>query len=373
MVDEHVAQRVRGARERHVAGGVVGLALGAELAAVLADDALAAHDDHVLLQLVELADPLDEGRDPHRDLGHEDDVGLPVGGAEGDVARVAAHHLDDPDAAVALGGRPHALQPLDRVEDRGGVARGHVVDHAVELEPAERAAELVAVARGLGAGDPLPLVGLVAVVEAEVVVDRLGGEDDGEELGEGLEAAQRAVAAHADQAVDLELLQPVGDLGDRLLVVRVHERARGADDGAAAGGVELRDLGEERVEVDVGDARVQQGRVALDEAVDLHAPLVGAHHRAVDRRVERRRVAAGRQDADTLHELLTPPSFEPNPDCTAIDPAMARHGRDACIRPGLLMPRARARPLRPGAAGRTPGPRRRRSPTRRPTPRRGRR
>ena len=110
VVDQHVAQGVGGARERHVAGRVVGLALGAELAAVLADDALAAHDDHVLLQLVELADALDEGGDAHRDLGHEDDVGLAVGGAEGDVARVAAHHLDDPDAAVALGGRAHALQ-----------------------------------------------------------------------------------------------------------------------------------------------------------------------------------------------------------------------------------------------------------------------
>ena len=313
VVDEHVAERVRGAREGDVAGGVVGLALRAELAAVLAHDALAADDDHVLLQLVELAHALDEGGNAHRDLGDEDDVGLPVRGAEGDVARVPAHDLDDRDAAVALRGGAHALEALDRVEDRGGVARGDVVDHAVELEAGERAAELVAVAGGLRARHPLPLVRLVAVVEAEVVVDRLRGEDHGEELGERLQAVQRPVPAHADEAVDLELLQPVGDLRDRLRVVRVHERARGADDGAAPRGVELGDLGEERVEVDVGDAGVQEGRVALDEAVDLHAPLVRPHHGAVDRRVERRRVAAGRQDADPLHGAVT---LRPD-DCTA--------------------------------------------------------
>ena len=180
------------------------VALGAQLLAVLVHDPLAADDDHVLLQLVELPHPLDERRDAQRDLGDQDDVGLAVGRAEGDVAGVPAHDLDDGDAAVALGRGADALHALDGDEHGRGVARGHVVDHALELEAGPRAAALVAVAGRLGAGHALPLVGLVPVVQAQVVVDGLGREHGGEELGEGLQAVQRAVAADADEAVDLE-------------------------------------------------------------------------------------------------------------------------------------------------------------------------
>ena len=279
------------------------LALRAELAAVLAHDALAADDDHVLLQLVQLAHALDERGDLHRHLGHEDDVRLAVGRGERDVPGVAAHHLDDADAPVALGRGAHALDALDGHVHGGRVAGRHVVDHAPEVERGERAAEPVGVAGRPGRGHALPLVRLVAVVEAEVVVDRLRGEDDGESLGEGLEAVQRAVAADADEAVDLQVREAGGDLLDRLAVLGVDERARGADHRAAARGVELGDLGEEGVEVDVGDARVEQRRVALDEPVHLDAPLVRTHHRAVHRGVEGRRVAAGGEDADPLHAV----------------------------------------------------------------------
>ena len=102
--------------------GSVDRRLGAELDALLVHDALAADDDDVLLQVVEVPDALDEQLDVERMLGHEDDVGLAVGGAERDVAGVPAHDLDDGDAPMALGGRADALDALRRHEDRGGIA-----------------------------------------------------------------------------------------------------------------------------------------------------------------------------------------------------------------------------------------------------------
>ena len=106
------AQRFRRAGQRDVARRVGGRRLGAELDALLVDDALAADDDDVLLQVVEVLDPLDEQFDVERMLGHQDDVRLAVGGAERDVAGVPAHHLDDGDAAVAFGGGADALDAL---------------------------------------------------------------------------------------------------------------------------------------------------------------------------------------------------------------------------------------------------------------------
>ena len=65
-----------------------------------------------------------------RVLGHEHDVRPAVRGAEGDVAGVAAHDLDDGDAAVALRRRADALDAAGGDEDGRGVAGRDVVDDA---------------------------------------------------------------------------------------------------------------------------------------------------------------------------------------------------------------------------------------------------
>src|SRR5262249_50516121 len=150
------------------------------------------------------------------------------------------------------------------------------------------------------AGDPAPLVGLVAVVQAEVVVDRLGREDGGEPLGQRLEAVEGAVAAHADEPRDLQAGHAVGHFVEGHGGPRVHEGPRGADHRAPAGRVELGDLGEQRVEVDVGDVGAQEAREALDEAVDLDAALVGADDGALDGGVEGGGVSPGGQDSYAL-------------------------------------------------------------------------
>ena len=130
---------------------------------------------------------------------------------------------------MALGRGPDALDAQGRDIDRRGEPRRCVVDHLVETELAARPF-LVDVTSGIAGGLADPLVGLVEVVQAEVVVDRLGGEDDGQVLAQGLHPVERAVAADADQAVDLEPLEAVGHARDRLDVVAVDIVARGAQD-----------------------------------------------------------------------------------------------------------------------------------------------
>ena len=68
QLDHLRAQRLRRAAQRDVARRVGGRRLRAELDALLVHDALAADDDDVLLQVVEMLDPLDEQLDVERML-----------------------------------------------------------------------------------------------------------------------------------------------------------------------------------------------------------------------------------------------------------------------------------------------------------------
>ncbi len=242
--------------------------------------------------------------DVERMLGDEDDVRLPVRGAERDVAGVPAHDLDDGDAPMALGGRADALDALRRHQDRRGVTRRGVVDDLIEIEDRARRRALVAVARrAAGILDARPFVGLARIVEAQIVVDRFRGEHRRQAFDERLEAVERAVAADGNQPLDAEPRETRRDAVDLRLLVRVDVVPRRADERAALGRIELRDFLEQRVQVKVRHARVEEAVEALDEPVDLNPKLVGADHRPMDRRVERRRIAAGGQDADAFHRL----------------------------------------------------------------------
>ena len=300
---------------------------------VVVDDPLGDADHGVLLDVEDRDDPVDQRAGVDRRLGHEDDVGLAVGGPQGDHPAVAAHDLDDRDPPVALGGGPDPLDAQRRDVDRRGEAGRDVVDHLVEAELAVGPL-LVAIAPGAVARLAGPLVGLVGVVQAEVVVDRLGGQDGGQVVAQGLHPVERAVAADADQAVDLEPLEPVGDPGDGLQVVAVDVVARGPQDRPAQGRVELGDLLEQRVEVDVGDRVVQQAAEPLDDPEDLDPGLVGALDGAFDGRVEGRGVAPRGQDADPLHRGCLRPGW--------IDRGRSRRGEAGRGR-GLDEGQARAR------------------------------
>ena len=146
------------------------LADGADVA-VLGARALGDDDDAVApAGGVAALDALDDAVDVVRDLGQQDDVGV-AGDARvhRDPARVAAHHLDDHDALVRLGG---GVQAIDRLGGDG--------DRGVEAERRLRA--------------------------RQIVVDRLRDADDRHPL---LEEAgrdpERAVAADRDQRVAADL------------------------------------------------------------------------------------------------------------------------------------------------------------------------
>ena len=146
-----------------------------------------------------LADQLADLLEVEGLLGDEDDVGAAgEAGVEGDPAGVAAHHLDDQHAVVAVGGGVQAVDRLHRDVDGGVEAEG-------------------------------------VVGGAEVVVDRLRHADDPHAVlvvqpgGD----AERVLAADRDQAVDPFARDVLDDpLGAAVLLERIGPR--GAEDRAAA-------------------------------------------------------------------------------------------------------------------------------------------
>ena len=132
-------------------------------------------------------------------------------------------------------------------------------------------------------------------------MEAIGGEHAGQVIAQGLHPVESAVAADADQPLDAELFQSVHNLIQLGVVVRIHEIARRANQRAALGRVHLRDFLEQRVEVDVGDALIEEAIEPFDEADDLDAQRAGADDGAMDGGVERGRVAAGGEDGDASH------------------------------------------------------------------------
>ena len=155
-----------------------------------------------------------------------------------------AHHLDEGDATVALGGRADALHAPGRHEHGGREARRHIVDHVLQVEPGSARTADVAVARRCVAGFAAPLVGLMAVVQPQVVVDGFGGQHGGEVVGQRLHAVERAVAADANEPFDVQTPQPLHDFADGPRILGVNVIARAADDRAAASHLQLGDGGE---------------------------------------------------------------------------------------------------------------------------------
>ena len=121
-------QRVACAAEHLVAGGIERLVNFTQLAAIFIDDAFRANNDDVLLQIVDLNDPLDQAIDVQRRLGNQHNVGLAIRRAEREIAGVPAHYFDDGDATMALGRRANPLHARGRHIDRRGITGSDVVD-----------------------------------------------------------------------------------------------------------------------------------------------------------------------------------------------------------------------------------------------------
>ena len=139
--------------------------------------ALGDDDDRREMGFVAAADELADALDVEGLLRDQDQVGAAgEPGMEGDPAGVAAHHLDDQDPVVAVGGRVEAVDRLHRDVDRGVEAEG-------------------------------------VVGGAEVVVDRLRHADDLQAvlIVQARGRAQRVLAADRDQPLDAGGLQVLGD------------------------------------------------------------------------------------------------------------------------------------------------------------------
>ena len=166
------------------------------------------------------------------------------------MARAASHDLDDRAALVRLHGIAQLIDALDR-----SVARGVKADRVVRAH--------------------------------DVVVDRAGHADAGHALaGQRLRAAERTVAAAADQAVDAEILAGVRRLlqallGQHLLAARgVQHGAAAADDAVYAAGAHLDDIAVDQAAVAAADAQhgdIERGR-GTDDRTDqcVHAGCVAA-------------------------------------------------------------------------------------------------
>jgi hypothetical protein len=92
-----------------------------------------------------------------------------------------------------------------------------------------------------------------------------------------------------------------GDHVQILLLVRIDVVPGRTDQRASLGGVELRNRLEQRIEQNVGHPRIEKGVEALDQSIHLDAELIRARDRAMDRRVQRGRVAACGQYGNALH------------------------------------------------------------------------
>ncbi len=300
-------QRLGGPAQHDVTRRVGGLGFRAEFATLFIHDAFAANNDDILLKVVKMFDPLNQKFEIGGVLGHENDVRPAIRRAQRDVTGVPPHHFDDGNAPMAFRRRADPLDTLRGNEHGRRVAWRDVIDDVVEIEDRAGRGALVA-ETGLGRGviHADPFIGFARIVQAQVVVDRLGREHHRQPFGERLETVERAVAANADQAFNAKFPQAGDDLVKLLRLLGVNKIPGRTDERAALGRIEFGNFLKQRIEMDVRDARIEQAVETLDQADDFDLELVGAHDRAVDGGVERGSVAAGRENADAFHrwELL---------------------------------------------------------------------
>ena len=225
--------------------------------------------------MAQAGNALNDIGEPPAHFGQEHDVGASGdAGGDGDMAGVAAHHLQHHDAVVAGAGR---LQAVERFGGDGH--RRRIADGA------------------LGAAD--------------VIIDGFRHADEGQarRRQQPAQDVEAAVAADADQPVEMQLTQALVHLGravlQRAVGHRVGERiaAIGAAEERAALARQRR-IEPGRIERLGGDRTAQQTECAVADADRLPAvTMVGAQGHGPDGGVEAGAIAAAGQDTDGLgHE-----------------------------------------------------------------------
>ena len=108
---------------------------------------------------------------------------------------------------MAFGGRANAFDARRRDKYRRGVARGHIIDDVVEVEEGARFRALVVEAAFfVRVVHAHKFLRFARVIQAQIIVDRLGREHGGQMLGEGLQPVERAIPTDTNQSLDAEPL-----------------------------------------------------------------------------------------------------------------------------------------------------------------------
>ena len=123
---------------------------------------------------------------------------------------------------------------------------------------------------------------------------------------------------------DAELRQARGNEVEFVLLVRIDIIARRTDERTAFGRIEFRNFLVKRIEVNVRHTWIKEAVEAFDEADNFNPELVAANDRALDGGVERRRIAAGGEVAQTC--------LRRGPE--AAETAETGKGVAHCLRPG---------------------------------------
>src|SRR4030095_13332315 len=290
------------AAQNHVAGRIGGFGFCTQFASLLVHNPLSANNDDVLLQIVDMFNPLDQMFDVERYFRDENDVGPAISGAKGEVAGVTSHHLDNGDAAMTFRSGANAFDALGRDEYGGGVAGGYVIDDLIEVENRAGFGAFIALAAfDGGVVHAHPFVGFTGIIQPEIVINGFGSENRRQSIGQGLEAVQGSVAADADQAVDLEPSEALDDLIEFFVFIRIDEVSGRTDEGSALGGIEFGDLVKQWIQMDMRDAGIEEAVESFNQTDDFDLELIGPGHGALNGGVKGRSITAGGKDADAFH------------------------------------------------------------------------
>ena len=201
-----------------------------------------------------------------RNFGHDDDLrAARDAGIQRDVATAPAHDFNDADAFV----RSHRVaQFIDDVETG--------VDRRIETQS---------------------IIGIF-----EVVVDRAGDADrrDAVFVAQALRALERTVSADDDQPLDAAGIQRLDGL--LLPFHRIHFDASGRAEHCAAA---LDDIGN-AAHPHLFHVVVDEPGITLMNAEHFHAEIFRRPHNGPDAGIHARRVAAARQNPDSLHNTYPP-------------------------------------------------------------------
>ena len=190
----------------YVASRIEGWHRSTQFCAVGISDTFANHDDHMLLQLIQLHDPRSQLLQIDRYLRDQNNVWLSVCGTQCNVSGLTPHDFDDCHTAMTFRRSSQTFNALGNYEDCSRIARRRVVNDVFQFHRVACAQQFFAILRGPVKRVPNPFIGFVDVIQPQIIVNRFRCQDARQNPGNRLHAVDRAVATDADQSIELEFV-----------------------------------------------------------------------------------------------------------------------------------------------------------------------